>query len=160
MLQGGNMNQNFEQFYLQTSSLVYGFFISRVSSKQDAEDLVADVYYKAFRNVNSETKLTKAWIFTIASNLLKNYYRNHKPMADIQENIKDVNEVEDVIISFENAKELITAVNKLSPDDQLLVSLRYFAQLPCRDISKVMNISVVAAKTCMSRCLVKLKELL
>lgn len=95
-----------EQFYLQTSSLVYGFFISRVSSKQDAEDLVADVYYKAFRNVNSETKLTKAWIFTIASNLLKNYYRNHKPMADIQENIKDVNEVEDAIISFEKAKEL------------------------------------------------------
>lgn len=154
------MAKDFEEFYLNTFDGVYRFISSWVYSKEDAEDLVGDIYYKACRGFGSCTKASKAWIFTIASNTLKNYYRDQKPTSILPESLVSLEDVEDNIISSERAVELVTAINKLSSDDQMLVSLRYFAELSYRDISKVMGISVPAAKTRMSRCLVKLKNIM
>jgi RNA polymerase sigma-70 factor (ECF subfamily) len=154
------MNHNFEKFYLKTCNSVYRFISSRVASRQDAEDLVSEVYYKAFRSDSAEINPTKAWIFSIAANTLKNYYRDHKSSEIIPITIASTDSVEDDIISSEEAMELMTAVNKLSESDQLLVSLRYFAELPYKDISKVMGLSIVAAKTRMSRVLPKIEKIM
>lgn len=154
------MNQNFEKLYLQTRNSVYRFVSLRVSSLHDAEDLVGDIYYKALRSAETGTKMTKAWIFSIASNTLKNYYRDHKPFTDIPEGLLSTNDLEGAIISSARAAELMASINKLSIDEQLLVSLRYFAELPYKDISKIMGISVSASKTRMSRCLIKLKKMI
>lgn len=154
------MSHNFEKFYLQTCSAVYRFISSRVTSKQDAEDLVSEVYYKAFRSVTPETKLTKVWIFSIAANGVKNYYRDHKFNEVIPEALASGDNVEAAVISTEDAAELMSAINKLSESDQLLLSLRYFAELPYKDISKVMNLSAATAKTRMSRVLSKLEKIM
>ncbi|HZJ82546.1 MAG TPA: RNA polymerase sigma factor [Clostridia bacterium] len=154
------MKRDFERFYLKTFDSVYGFILSRVYSKQDAEDLVGDIYYKACRSFNESTKLNKAWIFTIASNTLKNYYRDQKPTYMLSESVKGSENVEEWVISSERTSELMVAINQLSLEDQLIVSLRYFGELSYRDISKVMEISISAAKTRMSRCLVKLRKVM
>ena len=154
------MGLSFDDFYLDTSHGIYRFVSSRVASRQDAEDLVGDIYYRAFRNVESHTKLTKAWIYTIASNVLKNYYRDHKLTDLLSEDIPCVNSVEDEILSGERTKTLMSAIRRLAADEQLLVSLRYYAQLSYKDISKVMGISASAAKTRMSRSLDKLEKLI
>lgn len=154
------MDNNFEKFYLKTCTLVFRFISSRVASRQDAEDLVSEVYYKAFRSNSIEIKPTKAWIFSIAANTLKNYYRDHKSNEIIPVIIASADNVENTVISSEEAAELMIAVSKLSESDQLLVSLRYFAELPYKDISKIMGLSIVTAKTRMSRALSKIEKIM
>lgn len=53
------------------------FFKNRVNSSSDAEDLLQELYIRIHTNCDkiSTLKSTSAWIYTIARNLLIDYYR-------------------------------------------------------------------------------------
>ena len=54
-----------------------GYVKSKIRSKEDAEDILQNVFIKISSNVNNVTTRTnlKGWIFTITRNAIIDYYR-------------------------------------------------------------------------------------
>jgi len=59
---------------------IYRFCFYRVKSKMDAEDLAQDIFIKAFKRIDSlkEPEKFKAWLYRIALNRIKDFYRSRK----------------------------------------------------------------------------------
>lgn len=154
------MGKRFEKYYLDTFDSVFRFVLSRSNSKEDCEDLVSSIYLKAYKSFYEGRPKQRAWIFTIASNSLKNYYRDRKESQRLPENLIGQRDLEGHILKTERAEELILAIRKLNEEDQKAISLRFFGELSYRELAKVMDISLSAAKTRVSRALVKLRDIL
>lgn len=71
-----NYKQEFIDFQPQLRSFVYRL----VTNKQDMEDLVQETYIKTFRAIDSFQGRSsfKTWVFTIATNLCKDFLKNQK----------------------------------------------------------------------------------
>ncbi len=86
--------------YKQFHTELFGYIKNKVRSKEDAEDLLQNVFIKISSNVNSLTEDVKIknWIFTITRNTIIDYYRVNaarKKVAvtgEIDENILEVND--------------------------------------------------------------------
>ena len=65
---------------------VYRFVFYRVNHRQTAEDLVAEVFTKAWNKLSEiqNPSLFNAWIYQIARNLVIDFYRSRKFEVDIQ----------------------------------------------------------------------------
>lgn len=78
----------FIDIYEKTYSRVYRFCCTR-SSADDAEDYAAETFERAFRyrdQLHSEDEQgVKAWLFTIAQNVITSHYRRRHTDEDLEE---------------------------------------------------------------------------
>jgi RNA polymerase sigma-70 factor, ECF subfamily len=79
------LTSEFEKIKPQLKS----FVLRMTASVEDTEDLIQDTYIKSFQNIESfkGNSSLKTWIFTIASNLCKNFLRSKKLWP---ENVTDI----------------------------------------------------------------------
>jgi RNA polymerase sigma-70 factor (ECF subfamily) len=63
--------------YTQFSRALLTFIRSKIKSKEDAEDILQNVFIKISANVNklSEKEKLQSWVFTITRNAIIDYYR-------------------------------------------------------------------------------------
>jgi RNA polymerase sigma-70 factor (ECF subfamily) len=81
--------------YTQFHQSLLAFIRSKIRSKEDAEDILQNVFIKIYNNVNKLSKEQKlqSWIFTITRNAIIDYYRvnasrkNIAVDAEIEQNI-------------------------------------------------------------------------
>lgn len=71
------------------SDNLYKFIYLKVSSAEFAEDILSETFLKCLNNLEkfkpkNESSL-KSWIYTIAYNLVKDFYRKHKEKISIDE---------------------------------------------------------------------------
>ena len=68
----------FYPLYLEYVDNVYYYVLSRIRSHQDAEDITAEVFTRAIKQLNryKEEGNFLAWLLTIARNLTFDHYRN------------------------------------------------------------------------------------
>ena len=74
-----SMEEAFEEVYNRYYLSVYLYLFKRIRHQQDAEDLANDVFLACYKNFGSYDPAKASmitWIFVIASNRLKNYYRD------------------------------------------------------------------------------------
>jgi len=62
----------------------------KTSSRDTAEDITSEVFYKAMNSIQSfrsheEGTSFKSWIYTIANNKVIDFYRTQKSVADIED---------------------------------------------------------------------------
>ena len=72
---------SFENVYAEYYPRVFRFAMSKVGDSKVAEDLAQDVMVAAFRNYpvfDPSRSSLSTWIFVIAHNRLKNYYRSRR----------------------------------------------------------------------------------
>jgi RNA polymerase sigma-70 factor (ECF subfamily) len=72
--------------YKQFHSELFGYIKSKVRSREDAEDILQNVFIKIYSNIDKLTEdlKLKNWIFTITRNTIIDYYRanaNKKTLA-------------------------------------------------------------------------------
>lgn len=65
--------------------------IFKTSSLEVAEDLVQDVFYSAYKNIEhfQHKSQPKTWLFSILNNKIVDYYRKHKPEKKIVESLNE-----------------------------------------------------------------------
>ena len=68
---------NFKDFYNNHFNRVYHFFKNRINNREDAKDLTHDVFLKVLQNFQKvcSAKNIDAFLFTIARNVLVDYYK-------------------------------------------------------------------------------------
>jgi RNA polymerase sigma factor (sigma-70 family) len=76
-LMAAERNQNIAETITAYSKRLLGFIRKRVSSKEDAEDILQDVFYQFAGNTQPIEQVT-SWLFTVARNKITDSYRKQK----------------------------------------------------------------------------------
>lgn len=75
-------NKNITNTIKSISSKLFGFIKQRVSSTEDAEDILQEVFYQFAGNPEPIEQAT-GWLYKVARNKITDNYRKHKlPLAD------------------------------------------------------------------------------
>jgi RNA polymerase sigma-70 factor (ECF subfamily) len=127
--------------------------------ESEVDDIAQDAYlkaYKAFDKFDSG-KSFKSWLFSIARNTFIDWTRRQKT----QRKFMEANFCKDYCDTFEddsnNRSQLKAVLDKLSPEEQILIELRFFQDLPFNDIADLPGLTVGAIKMRVMRILDKIK---
>ncbi|HMI78987.1 MAG TPA: sigma-70 family RNA polymerase sigma factor [Ferruginibacter sp.] len=75
-------NKNISNTIKSISNRLFGFIKQRVSSTEDAEDILQEVFYQFAGNTEPIEQAT-SWLYKVARNKITDNYRKHKlPLAD------------------------------------------------------------------------------
>ncbi len=117
----------------------------RVSEAIDTEDLVAQVFLKAWENLDRYKMGTSpfiAWLYTIARNLVIDHYRTKKNALPLEEAIalpSDMEMPDEEAQTRFDLQAMRDALQFLTSDQQQALILKYIAGLPNDSIAKIMK---------------------
>ncbi len=137
---------------------LFGYLINTLKDKTLAEDLLQTTWLKAISALGSFQPRgigISAWLFAIARNECKQYWRKAQNETEM---IPDLHDVAGSNQNLSDNKILVEQMlAKLSKEDQELIRLRYIADLSPSDIAKVLNINFVAVRVRLHRALARAK---
>src|SRR6188474_1095176 len=117
----------------------------RVSEESDMEDLVSQVFLKAWENLD-RYKIGNspfiAWLYTIARNLVIDHYRAKKemlPLEDARALPSDMQSPHEEVEMRFDLQAMRDGLQSLTGDQQQVLILKYIAGLPNENIAKIMN---------------------
>lgn len=138
-----------------------------LSRQEDIDDLVQDVFIKAYEHLNSFDASLRfsPWIYRIAHNLFVNELRRKSRYgfgvfdADVILPLVPAKETADADTLAEELKgEMEESVSALAPKYREVIILHYFENLSYQEISDVLQIPVTTVGVRMTRARAKLKE--
>ncbi|MDH7601382.1 MAG: RNA polymerase sigma factor [Armatimonadota bacterium] len=153
---------------------VYNLLYRMLSNHEDAEEALADVFVKVWRGAGSfkgESKFT-TWLFKIAANTARDFLRARMVRREVSLEDGSVSEgevarsaaaksidPEDCTVREDELNRITAALDGLSEDDRLLVTLYHFQGLDYQDISEITGISANNLKVKLFRARQRLKKL-
>ncbi len=147
--------------YELTKEIVFGFILSIIKNKCDAEDIFQEVYIKLYENCEKYNSQGKplAWIMTVTKNLCYENLRNKKDVSDIDEmhNVgaydKNNKNVEDKII-------LDIVFNKITEEERNIIILHVVSGMKYREIADYLNLPLSTVLSKYHRAIKRMKDLL
>ena len=138
-------SEAFAKLYDAYVEYVSRYIYFRVSEACDMEDLVSQVFLKAWENLDRYkigSSPFVAWLYTIARNLVIDYYRTKKKTLSLEEAValpSDMGGLDEEIQVRFDLEELRKALQFLTADQQQALVLKYIVGLPNESIAKAMN---------------------
>jgi len=140
----------------------------RTGSRMDAEDLTQEIFIKMSKNLNSlkDPSRFKAWLYSIALNRVRDFYRKKKLLSffnitTIDEEAEQSGESNtglDRIMGKEFWDQFYNLTRQLSRKEREAFILRYVDQLGIREIAETLKNNESTVKTHLYRALKKFKE--
>lgn len=155
----------FTELYNLYFKKVYRFIYFRVSHKEVAEDLAEDVFIKLLSKLHSlnDDKSFEGWLYQIARNLVIDYYRekkSHVALEEVENTLAYESAVIDELQLEQNQKILLELIKKLTPEQQIVLKLKFFEQLDNSEISEIIKKSEGSIRVIQHRAVAKLQELI
>lgn len=154
----------FEQVYTRYYSGVLSYIKGKIANPQDAEDLCSEAFFYCFdqyEHYNPQKSSVSTWLYLVVNSRIKNYYRDHKSHADIDEfsNIlPDDGDDMDRCIYLEQLRDVLAnALASLPEKQQQIVILRYFKQLSSAQIADRLGLTSGNVRVQLARALDKLE---
>ena len=124
---------------------LYRYIYFRISDEIATEDLVSQVFLKAWQNLD-RYKIGSApfiaWLYAIARNLVIDQYRSQREMVSLEEVValpSDMQSPDEVAQLHFDLEAMRDSLQALSGDQQQVLILKYIAGLPNENIAKIMN---------------------
>lgn len=152
-----------EQIYLDYRSKVAAYISSHIRNKEDAEDLVSDVFMKVHASLDKfdEKKASvSTWIYTITRNTVTDFLRRNHISEELPEDAPSPLLTEESYMKEETLSELAVALNELEDDERRIIALRYGSGIPLTEIAEKLDLSYGAVKIRHRKALNKLEELM
>jgi RNA polymerase sigma-70 factor (ECF subfamily) len=148
-------------------SPIHAYIIRMGLEYHTAGDIVQEVFVKLIRNIESyePTRPFKPWLYTIASNTFKDYFKKAYVQRDVlasdmPETITIKDSPEDIFMLQQDRELIKGAINSLNEIHREVVVLRYYQDLKLDEISLVLSIPLGTVKSRLSNALHNLKKLL
>jgi RNA polymerase sigma-70 factor (ECF subfamily) len=147
----------FGVLYDRYSEQVYRFVYRRLGHRETAEDVTAEVFFKALRALDSYRPATApfaAWLFRIAANAVTDHLRARRATVslDLAADAADRAEpVDSQAIRRLQAAQVWAAVERLTQAQRAAVTLRLGHDLPIADIAGRLGRSEGAVKLLLNR---------
>ncbi len=138
-------DEAFTRLYDGYVERVYRYIYFRISDDTATEDLVSQVFLKAWQNLDRYKIGTApfiAWLYAIARNLVIDHYRSKKELLPLEEAVtlpSDRQSPDDEVQLQFDLEAMRDALQVLSADQKQVLILKYIAGLPNENIAKIMN---------------------
>ena len=165
----------FREIVLRYQRPLFSLVVRMVRDPQQAEDLVQEVFVKAFRALSSYDHQRKfsSWLFKIAHNATIDYLRKGRlPTVALEDSSSDARDwldsIEDSsVVDAQEAQEradlavvLERTIAQLRPIYREVTILRHREELSYREIVEITGLSLAAVKTNLHRARKALAEIL
>jgi RNA polymerase sigma-70 factor (ECF subfamily) len=137
--------QAFARLYDACVERITRYIYFRVSDESDMEDLVSQVFLKAWENLDRYKPGTSpfvAWLYRIARNLVIDHYRTRRTTLPLEEAAalpSDISMPDDEAQLRFDLEAMRDGLQALSADQQQALILKYIAGLPNDSIARIMN---------------------
>ena len=140
---------------------IYHYLYSRVASAVEAEDLTAQTFLAALETLPRyhHRGHFAAWLFTIARNKARDFYRNGAPLTQLDENHPD--ESDDPLSQAAHSdqlEQLADLVSTLEENEQELIRLRCVSNLSFAEIGVCLGRKEDTVKKTFYRLLARLQR--
>lgn len=156
----------FASLYDQTCHLVYHLARTLVRDHETAEDIVAEAYvrvWKAREKYSGQGPLL-SWVMAITRNCAMDHLRDSRPKIslDLFDSIGDPRgpESSGPSITESDAEMIRRAIGRLREDQQQVIFLRFYQELPHDVVASKLGKSPAAIRQIQYRALVQLRKLL
>lgn len=166
--QGGD-TEAFGVLYKEYFTPVFRYLLSRLKSKEEAEDLAQTVFMKAFESLSrleARGANPKAYFFAIARNALVDHWRTRKHTVSLDreeamaETIAGDDNSDHTALAREAREALDRALVKLTGDQRDVVELRFFGGLSHDEVADALGKTSEAVRQLQVRALRELKNIL
>ena len=150
-------------------NMVYTLAHKILGNKEDAEDAAQETFvkcYRALKTYNSQASFS-TWLYKITYNhaidILKKNTRKRNIVewkSDLEPRMIPQHSFDEKIDLKEIQLLLKETIHRLSPDDQVIVTLYYYEDLPLKEIAEIIGIRENNVKIKLYRIRSKLQELL
>jgi RNA polymerase sigma-70 factor (ECF subfamily) len=156
----------FRKLYRLYIGRVYGYVAYRVKSRQDAEDITAEVFMKVvtqlarfeYRGYGSFA----AWVFRIANNEVVQFFRRQRSMTVSLDDLPDIRSSQltpdEALLLQEQFTRLAALIDTLPPRRQEVITLRFYGNLRNREIAEVLHLDEHTVASHLSRALADLRR--
>jgi RNA polymerase sigma-70 factor, ECF subfamily len=162
----GGDNDAFSQLYERYVVRIYNYIYYRTGSQHDAEDITSRVFFRAFNHIREYQMKGvpfSAWLYRIAHNLVANWYRDRSrkrevPLEDMIHLSQRGEHAEFTLVKTQENENLMKVIQKLPPERQQLLILKFVEGLSNAEIAVIMRRSEGAIKSLYHRTLLSLRD--
>lgn len=166
----------FANLLLRYKDSIYFMILKMVKNKDDAEDLTLEAFGKAFTSLHhySNDFAFSTWLYRIATNNCIDFLRKQKGIhysidkknenndqdatnLSLRSNVPDP---EERLILKQRGKTIKGFINRLNPQYQTLIELRFFKDYSYGEIAKELDLPLGTVKVQLFRARKKLFELI
>lgn len=168
--------QALQQLFLQLKDLVYNTALGYVRNREDAEEILQDVFVEVFQSIKTfkGDSSVKTWVVRIAINKSLDYlrYRNrkkrfafitsifNKETAEVKITVPEFNHPGVLLENKEKSKYLFEAIDRLPEKQRHTFLLLKVEQLSQREAAEILQISEKALESLLQRAKENLRKLL
>lgn len=154
----------FGALYDRYCDLIYRFVYRRLTNHASAEDVTADVFFKALKAIDSYRATAgpfSAWLYRIAANTVIDHARARRVTASLDVSMDTADRaapVDEQVINRVEAARVWEAIDGLTEAQRVAVTMRFGRDLPIADIAQHMGRSEGAIKLLLNRGLAAVRE--
>ncbi len=161
--------QAYEALVRQYEQLAFraAFLITR--DAHEAAETAQDAFLRAYRSLGSFKRgyPFRPWLLRIVTNQALNRVKASERRAHLSERYAQVVAMsepdpspEHQVAEREQSERLLQAVSRLSADERILITLRYFMELPEKQVAETLQVPVGTIKSRLHRTLGRLREII
>ena len=154
----------YDQIYRLTAPEILNYLVGATRNETIAEDLAADVYLKAWRSARSYkpgSNNYRRWLFAIARNETRDYWRELKPATSIDG--VDLAEPNDQLVPDDSVyirERLAGALLLLTPEQREVLILRFYDGKSYQEIAGLLSKREGAVRALVMRALRQMRKVM
>lgn len=159
-----NAEMTYEDFYAEYHGKILRYLTAKCGRRVDAEDLTSQVFlycYQNFSRYDPAKSSAASWVYMIANSRFKNYCRDRRVFADIDEVGQfipdDGNDIDAAIMLDELRDSIACALLRLPERQRMIVVLRYFRNMSAAEIGGMLGMEPGNVRVQLSRALDRLE---
>lgn len=136
-----SMNYAFDRYY----DKVYGYCYRHVNHRETAQDLTQEVFLRVWKHLEDYSHYGKFenYLYVIAGNLCKDYYKRKKPVAFDE---LEIQVEENGFVRTEESVMVENAMQMLPELEKEIILLRFYQDLKIKDVAKILNLKLSTTK--------------
>lgn len=156
------MRSDFAKIYEHLFDGIYRYVFVKTKTPWDTDDLVSEIFRKAFESYSPRIRNPAAWLFQIAKNTIADFYRKRRelPVGVADEGNGTGGGFERNLESDDEMQTLRGCLALLPPEDSELITLHYFSDMKLKDVAFLLHRSEGSVKMGLMRARNRLRHLM
>ncbi len=133
------------------------------SNRESYEDLAAETFRKVIKNIGSQEGNFEAWLYRVAENTVKDFYKSKGFKLRLEEGLKESKEVpggSSELTKTEMKMDVYGALDRLDEEKRRIVTLRFIQGLSSEEVAEITGKTPEAVRIMQFRSLLELKKIM